>query len=138
MTITDYRGRRAAALDNGTLQIVVTEEGGYIAAVTDKETGVNPLWSPPWRTIEPSQYDRRRHPEYGADAESKLLSGILGHNLCVDIFGGPTETGAAAGLTVHGEAPVAPYELLLEGETLTQKATFPQAQLHFERTIRLA
>lgn len=137
MTNTDYRGRRAAALDNGTLQLIVTEEGGHIAAVIDTQTGVNPLWSPPWRTIEPSQYDRRRHPEYGADAESKLLSGILGHNLCVDIFGGPTETEAAAGLTVHGEAPVAPYELSGEGETLTQKATFPQAQLRFERTIRL-
>lgn len=132
-----YRGRRAQVLDNGILEIIVTVEGGHIAAVLDKATQVNPLWSPPWPTMEPSQYSRSKHPEYGSDAESKLLSGILGHNLCMNIFGGPSEAEAAAGMTVHGEASVAAYDVTVEGQTLTQRAVFPQAQLRFSRSIHL-
>ncbi len=137
MNDSTYRGRRVATLDNGTLQIVVTREGGHIAAVIDKATGVNPLWSPPWPSIEPSQYDRRKHPEYGADAESKLLAGIMGHNLCLDIFGGPSEAEAAAGMTVHGEASVVPYELEVREGALVEKGVLPQAQLRFSREIKL-
>jgi hypothetical protein len=137
MTETTYRNRRAYSLDNGTLEIFVTVEGGHIAAVSDKASGISPLWSPPWPSIEPSKYDRQKHPEYGADSESKLLSGILGHNLCLDIFGGPSEAEAAAGMTVHGEAPVAVYDIKPGGETLTQSATLQQAQLRFLREIRL-
>jgi hypothetical protein len=137
MSETLYRGRRAHALDNGTLEIIVTVEGGHIAAVTDKATQVNPLWSPPWPSLEPSRYDPVRHPEYGHDAESKLLAGILGHNLCMDFFGGPSEAEAAAGMTVHGEASVVGYDLNVQGDTLVQTAVFPQAQLRFARTLRL-
>jgi hypothetical protein len=138
MSETLYRGRRAHALDNGTLQIIVTVEGGHIAGVIDKTTQVNPLWSPPWPSIDPSQYDAARHPEYGHDAESKLLAGILGHNLCLDLFGGPSGSEAAAGMTVHGEASVAKYDLAVKGDKLTQRAVLPQSQLGFTRNIRLA
>jgi hypothetical protein len=137
MIETHYRGRRARTLENELLQIIVTCEGGHIAAVTDKTTKINPLWSPPWPSLEPSQYDAVKHPQYGANSESKLLAGIPGHNLCMDIFGGPSEAEAEAGMTVHGEASVAPYEITVKGEMLVQKATFPQAQLRFNRTIRL-
>jgi len=137
MSKTDYRGRRAHVLDNGTLEIIVTVEGGHIAAITDKASKINPLWTPPWPSIEPSQYDRARHPGYGENSESKLLAGILGHNLCMDIFGGTSEAETAAGMTVHGEASVAPYDIEVQGDTLTQKAVFPQAQLRFSRRIRL-
>jgi len=137
MSETQYRARRARTLENDLLQILVTVEGGHIAAVIDKTTKINPLWSPPWPSLEPSQYDPAKHPQYGADSESKLLAGILGHNLCMDIFGGPSEAEAAAGMTVHGEASVAAYEISVKGETLVQKAIFSQAQLRFTRTIRL-
>ncbi len=138
MNNTPYRGRRAVLLENGELQIIVTAEGGHIAAVVDKRTGVNPLWSPPWPTIEPSQYQRSKHPEYGDDSESKLLAGILGHNLCLDTFGTPSAAEAAAGMTVHGEASVAPYNVSVRGDTLTQTAVLAQAQLRFSRAIHLA
>jgi hypothetical protein len=137
MSETHYRGRRAYALDNGILEIIVTAEGGHIAAVRDKATRINPLWSPPWPSMEPSKYDRAQHPEYGNDSESKLLAGILGHNLCLGLFGGPSEAEAAAGLTVHGEASVAPYEITVQGDTLVQRTTLPQAQLRFTRELRL-
>ena len=137
MSETQYRGRRARTLENELLQITVTCEGGHIAAVVDKTTKINPLWSPPWPSLEPSQYSQAKHPQYGDNSESKLLAGILGHNLCLSIFGGPSDSEAAAGMTVHGEASVAPYELSVKSDTLVQKAAFPQAQLHFARTIRL-
>jgi hypothetical protein len=137
MSEAEYRGRRAHSLDNGTLEIVVTVEGGHIAAVRDKASGINPLWSPPWPSLEPSRYDPLRHPQYGGDAESKLLSGILGHNLCLGIFGGPSDAEAAAGMTVHGEASVAAYDVSVKGDTLTQRALFPQARIRFARRIEL-
>src|SRR5690242_122632 len=135
MSETVYRGRRACLIENGVLDLVVTIEGGHIAAVTDKTTKINPLWSPPWPSLEPSQYERAKHPQYGDNSESKLLAGIMGHNLCMDIFGGPSEAEAAAGMTVHGEASIVPYEITTEQGVLTQRATFPQAQLRFERRI---
>jgi hypothetical protein len=137
MNETLYRGRRARVLDNGILELVVTVEGGHIAAVTDKTTKVSPLWSPPWPSLEPSQYDRARHPQYGDNAESKLLAGILGHNLCLDLFGGPSDAETAAGMTVHGEASVVPYEIEIRGDSLVQSAVLPQAQLRVTRTLRL-
>lgn len=134
----EYRGRKAHAIENDHLQVVVSDEGGHIAAITDRASGANPLWAPPWPSIEPSSYDAARHPEYGLNSESKLLAGILGHNLCLDIFGGPSEEEAAAGLTVHGEASVAKYEFGGQGDSMTQQATFPIAQLRFARTLRLS
>jgi len=133
-----YRGRRATSIENELVRLTVLHEGGHIAEFLDKQSGVNPLWTPPWESIEPSTYNLQQHPEYGADAESKLLSGIMGHNLCMDIFGGPSAEEAAAGLTVHGEASVARYEVASTGSELTQRANLPQAQLRVERRIALA
>ena len=118
MAETTYRNRRAVQIENERVRLTVLVEGGHVAEILDKATGVNPLWTPPWPSIEPSDYDRARHPEYGADAESKLLAGIIGHNLCLDIFGGVSAKEAAAGLTVHGEASVAAYEITSSGAAL--------------------
>src|SRR5579862_2753930 len=107
-----YRGRRAHTIETEDLLVTILAEGGHVAEIADKRTGVNPLWTPPWPSIEPSSYDRARHPGYGEDAESKLLCGIMGHNLALDLFGGPSEAEAAAGLTVHGEGAVARYEIV--------------------------
>src|SRR3954463_13277467 len=107
MTEGLYRARRAVQMANDAIRVTVLVEGGHIAELLHKATGINPLWTPPWPSIEPSTYDRARHPEYGADAESKLLAGIMGHNLCMDFFGNPSAEEAAAGMTVHGEAAVA-------------------------------
>ena len=93
----EYRGRRAATIENDALRVTVLVEGGHIAEIFDKRSGVNPLWTPPWRSIEPSTYSRARHPEYGDGGDAMLLAGIMGHNLCLDIFGGPSDAEAAAG-----------------------------------------
>ena len=137
MSQTTYRGRRAAALENDSIRVVVLQEGGHIAAILDKDTGVNPLWTPPWPSMEPSAFGPQNHAEYGSDAESKLLAGIMGHNLCLDIFGGPSPEEAAAGISVHGEGSIAPYDISIQGAALVMRARFPLAQMDFERRIEL-
>jgi hypothetical protein len=134
---TEYRGRRALSIENDAIRVTVTIEGGHIAEILHKKTCVNPLWTPPWPSIEPSSYDPDKHPEYGGNAESKLLAGIMGHNLCLDVFGGPSPEEAAAGMTVHGEASVNPYDTGAERDTLVMQTTLAAAQLAFERRIRL-
>src|SRR5690349_7816411 len=106
MIETVFHGRRAIQIENDLTRVTFTVEGGHIAEILEKSTGVNPLWIPPWPSIEPSTYSASKHPEYGGDSESRLLSGIMGHNLCLDLFGPPSEDEAAAGLPVHGEAGV--------------------------------
>jgi hypothetical protein len=137
MPETTYRHRHAVSIENSHLRLTVLKEGGHIAEILDKQSGVNPLWTPPWQSIEPSTYDRQTHPGYGADSESKLLAGIMGHNLCVDIFGSPSDEEAAAGLTVHGEASVVAYEITAGEDHLVQHAKLPQAQLEVERRVKL-
>lgn len=138
MTFVSYRGRRAAKLENDFLRVTVLKEGGHIAEILDKATGINPLWTPPWPSIEPSAYDYAVHTEYGGAVDASLLAGIMGHNLCLDIFGGPSDAEAAAGLPVHGEASLVRYELEQSGSTLVQRARLPLTNLRIERTIRLA
>ena len=133
-----YHGRRAASIENESVRVTVLAEGGHIAEVFDKQTGVNPLWTPPWPSIEPSTYDPALHRDtYGAGAEAILLAGIMGHNVCLDIFGGPSIEEAASGLTVHGDAPVAPYAISVSDDGLRLGALLPLAQIRFERFITL-
>jgi hypothetical protein len=132
-----YLGRRAASIENADLRVTVLEEGGHIAEIFDKAAGVNPLWSPPWATIEPSAYADTGAAMYGGGTDGPLLAGIMGHNLCLDIFGPPSEEEAKAGLTAHGEGSVAPYELTVRGQELIARAHFPIARLEFERHIVL-
>jgi hypothetical protein len=94
--------------------VTVLKEGGHIAEILDKRSAVNPLWIPPWPSIEPSIYDPQKHPEYGTATDAKLLAGIMGHNLCLDMFGGPSEEEFQAGITPHGEGSVVPYEITEE------------------------
>lgn len=137
MTESAYRGRRAAVFENDHLRVTVLREGGHIAEILDKQSGVNPLWTPPWPSIEPSVYDRATHPEYGAGAEAKLLAGIMGHNLCLDVFGGPSTEEAAAGITVHGEGSVLPYDIAESAGGIVMRVRLRLAGLKFERRLEL-
>lgn len=137
MKRTTFHGRQAFEIENTQLRVTVTEEGGHVAEILHKAKGVNPLWVPPWPSIEPSTYDPNRHPGYGGNSESKLLTGIMGHNLCLDLFGGPTDEEAAAGMTVHGEASVVKYSFEAVPGGLRQACEMPMAQLAFERRLTL-
>ena len=132
-----YRGRRAATIENANLRVTVLEEGGHIAEIFDKATGVNPLWTPPWKTIEPSEYGPSHVDAYGSGSDGRLLAGIMGHNLCLDIFGPPTDEEAKAGISAHGEGSVVPYELTVTGDDLVARAQFALTGLEFERQLLL-
>ncbi|HEX4230235.1 MAG TPA: hypothetical protein VHZ07_16285 [Bryobacteraceae bacterium] len=133
-----YRNRRAVSIENDRIRVIATEEGGHLAEILHKPTNVNPLWTPPWPSIEPSTYNRQQHPDYGFDEEAPLLAGILGHNICLDTFGAPSPEEAAAGMPVHGEAPVAPYQISSADKWIELQATLPKAQLKFKRRISVA
>lgn len=132
-----FRGRRAASIENRDLRLTVVEGGGHIAEVFHKASGVNPLWIPPWPSIEPSDYVASKDTTYGASVESRLLAGIMGHNLCLDIFGGPSDEEYAAGLQPHGEASLATYELDTGSSEIRMAATLPQSSLQVERHLQL-
>ncbi len=131
MRPVQYLGRRAYQWENDVLRVTVVAGGGHVAEIVHKASGVNPLWTPPWKTIDPMTYSPEKHPEYGAPPEARLLSGILGHNWCVDFFGPPSEEEARAGCDVHGEASIVYFD-----EDL--KAHMPLSQLNVQRKIELA
>ena len=132
-----FRGRRAHRIENDDLRVTVLEGGGHIAEVLDKRSGISPLWIPPWPSIEPGDYIAEGDRVYGASVESQLLSGIMGHNLCLDIFGGPSAQEQAAGLQPHGEASVASYEWRANGAAMQGTATLPESRLRVEREMEL-
>jgi len=137
-TSHSYRGRRAASIANEFLRVTVLAEGGHIAEVFDLETGINPLWTPPWTSIEPSAFDPSVHGHaYGEGTDGRLLAGIMGHNLCLDLFGGPSCDEATAGLTAHGEGSVAIYDVTGDARALVMRTTLPLARIRFERRIEL-
>ena len=138
MATARYRGRRAATLENDHLRLTVLESGGHIAEVHHKPTGVNPLWTPPWPSIDSTSYDRDRHAIYGSGVDASLLAGIMGHSLCLDIFGGPSADEAEAGLPVHGEVSTLRFELQQVDGDIVMDAQLPLARLQFERRIHLS
>jgi hypothetical protein len=137
MAATTFQGRRAVTIENDQVRLTLLVEGGHIAEFLDKRSGVNPLWIPHWPSIEPSQFGPAHHGTFGAGADGKLLAGIMGHNLCLDIFGAPTDAEARAGLTVHGEGSVVTYRASERHGVLSAEADFPSARLKFSRWIAL-
>jgi len=137
VTTTFFKGRRAARLENDSLRVTVLEEGGHIAEVFDKRAGVSPLWVPHWTSIEPSTFSPGQHGNFGTGTDARLLAGIMGHNLCLDLFGGPSAEEALAGFTAHGEASVDRYHVTESANELVQELTLPKAQLKFERSVQL-
>jgi hypothetical protein len=132
-----YRGRRARFIENEHLRVSVLEEGGHVAEILDKATGVNPLWTPVWPSVEPSAFDPARHTGFGNGPDARLLAGIMGHSLCLDIFGGPSAEEAQGGLTVHGEGSVAPYHLDVRQDEIVARAHLALAGLRIERHLAL-
>lgn len=137
MTQVIFNGRRAAQIENDLLRVTVLEEGGHIAEVFDKRAGVNPLWIPHWTSVEPSAFGPEQYDQFGTGPDAKLLVGIMGHNLCLDLFGSPSPEEAASGLTVHGESSVERYDMSETAKGLLLQVMLPLAQLNFTRSIQL-
>jgi len=144
---TKWHGREAYTLGNGVLQTVTLTGGGHIAEIRFTDGSglptLNPLWVPPWKGIEPYQYSARYHAKrYGPTLEGKLLSGIAGHNICLDYFGPPSQAESAQGLSTHGEAPSLKWrkssQHLGAGRvSLTLSVRLSESGLEFSRAIAL-
>ena len=119
------------------LHVALLEEGGHIAAIVDQASGVNPLWQPPWPSIEPSAFDAKHEALYGSGADARLLAGIMGHNLCLDIFGGPSDAEAAAGLPPMAKPPLSAIGSKAPAGRRSLTATCPLAQMVVQRQVEL-
>lgn len=135
---TTFNGRQAWRFDTGALCLTMLRGGGHIAGLEHRDApGLNPLWAPVWKGLEPWQYDAKKHrSRYGL----RLLGSIAGHNLCLGWFGDPSAEEAAAGMEVHGEAPVARWKRLAQsvgpsGLSLTVGCALPVSQMVFTRTL---
>ncbi len=142
-----FHGRRAVTVENERIAVTTTLGGGHIASVVMKGgpgAGVNPLWTPIWPTIEPSDFKPAEHEAvYGKPPEGKLLASILGQNICLDFFGPPSSEETAVGIVSHGEGPVVMWEVAGGGAeadrvTLVCRATLFAAQMTVKRTITLS
>ncbi len=136
-----FRGRRAVCLANGNLEVMVLPGGGHIASVRLRGSDVNPLWEPPWKTMEPADYEPEKHAFYGP-SEGRLLASLAGHSLCLDHFGELSAAEVAAGGYFHGEAPNLTWKTLDRGTGhdscwLTYGIELPEASINFRRTISL-
>lgn len=138
----EYGGRAAWSLDNGVLRVTMLAGGGHLAEIRltgGEEESLNPLWQPPWATIEPESYEREAHRDvYGAGASSRTLAGAVGHTLAVDYWGRPSDAEFAAGMSAHGEAAFRTWELDSAAKTrITASVEMPEAGLRVRRSIRL-
>lgn len=134
-----FRNRQGWKMDNGALSLFLMAGGGHIAELGLKDRpGINPLWEPIWKGIEPWHYKPAMNAAYGA----KLLAAISGHNLCLGHFGDPSPDEARAGLGPHGEAPVMRWRAFRKSASaktirLTCGCDLPIAGMRFERTLTM-
>ena len=123
--------------------VSVLEGGGHICDLNlNACTGVNPLWRPPWATIDPFKYTCAKHARtYGEPPDGRLLAGIAGHSLSFDHFGPPSPEETTAGLTTHGEAPALKWDVQKYAKSpkpyLQYGLTLPEARIRFSRRLTL-
>lgn len=145
---TNWHDREAYSLGNDLLRLVILTGGGHIVELRFAESSgfptMNPLWIPPWKTIEPYKYRLEIHAaRYGSPATGgRLLSGIAGHNICMDLFGSPSQEEAKLGYPNHGEAAACRWrksklQLSAHQVNLQLSVSLPIAGLEFDRVIRL-
>jgi hypothetical protein len=135
-----FLNRDAWAVQGPKLRVTILKSGGHVGEITLREQGaVNPLWIQSRPTIEPDQFDPARHGKiYGGGVEARLLSGLVGHNLCFPFWGNPSATEGRAGMTYHGEAGITRWKQDNAGDdTLTVSAEFPESRTRFVRTVRV-
>ncbi|MGA7622902.1 MAG: hypothetical protein WCA91_04925 [Candidatus Acidiferrales bacterium] len=136
-------GRSGYRLSAPWGHVSLLEGGGHICELNLKECdGVNPLWRPPWKTIDPQRYDAAKHSRtYGPLPDGRLLAGIAGHNLSFDHFGPPSKEEIAAGHSTHGEAPSVKWKFNKASgastTTLCASALLPEAQIRLARQMSL-
>ena len=117
--------------------------GGHICQFESyKHPGINPLWRPQWKTIDPDRFSLDTDlEEFGPMPDGRLLAGIAGHSISFDYFGPPSAEEIAAGLSTHGEAPSVRWQITSEHfdeqPSVEYGAVLPSAQIDFKRVLRI-
>ncbi|MBI84438.1 MAG: hypothetical protein CMJ81_14685 [Planctomycetaceae bacterium] len=137
-----FQNRDAWKLENDRLRVSILEGGGHIAEIVLKTAAgesVSPLWVPPWPSIDPSTFDADKHSTiYGSNSEASLLAGIMGHNLCFNFWGAPSEAEFRAGMSFHGEVSILKAQKLTQtGTELTHRLDLARSGTTITRTLRL-
>ena len=136
-------GRSGCRLTAPWGHVSVLQGGGHICELNLNECdGLNPLWRPQWKTIDPYKYRAARHARtYGPLPDGRLLAGIAGHNLSFDYFGPPSKEEIAAGHSTHGEAPSVKWQFRKAPASLSATlhcgAWLPEGQIKFAREISI-
>ena len=141
-----WKGRNATRLTNGVVELIALTGGGHLAGLrfleADGRSSQNVLWEAPWATYDPVPGPSEELLQmYGPASVSKFMAGYTGHSLCLDYFGEPSAEEAASGLGLHGETPVAQWNVTsptqVERPYCRWNVRLPAAQLTFEREVRL-
>jgi hypothetical protein len=138
MAQSSFHNRPCWTIENSDTRVSVMKSGGHIAELVLQNTPyLNPLWVPDRPTIDSDQYDPAIHgATYGEAPEAKLLSGLLGHNLCFPYWGDPSKAEHAAGMTYHGETNIVQWqEIQHSDDSLVVTALLPNSLLRFTRTL---
>jgi hypothetical protein len=140
--VYQFENRDAWKLENEHLRVSILRGGGHIVEIVLKTAAgdsVNPLWVPPWPSIDPWTFDVDKHGSiYGTNSEATLLSGIMGHNLCFDFWGAPSEAEFQAGMSYHGEVSILTAEKVAQTESyLTHRLDLTQSGTAITRTMTL-
>ncbi len=139
-----YHKRSVWQIENPELRVTITQVGGHIAEILLKAKGdLNPLWLQDRPTIDPTEYVPERHEKtYGGGSSARLMSGLMGHNLCFPYWGNPSDSEYKAGMTFHGETGIVRWKRI-DGQQkgdksfLTVSADLPESKTRFTRTIGL-
>lgn len=131
-----WKGREAARLSNGVVELTALTKGGHLAEFRFLERNGPPsqnvFWEAPWMASEPTE---------NRAEELSQTAGFTGHGVCLDYFGAPSAEEAAAGLPIHGEAAAAHWNATMPMDTeeiaCQWNVQLPVAQLMFARKIRL-
>ena len=129
-----FLGRDAVQLENDTLRVTLLVEGCHIAEIFHKQAAISPLWVPPWSQTNHLS-DATLRAEYGQDRH--FLAGVMGHHICLDMFGEPSETERSAGFELHGEASVVAYDCSIADGRIHASAHLKQSSLRLLRSIQL-
>ena len=95
------KGRPAVVLSNGKIELTVTLSGASLAnlALLEDPNRFSPYWNPA-RAVRL------------ADGSSANSGSLLGHFLCLDGFGAPSQEEVKAGYPFHGEASGRRFEII--------------------------
>jgi hypothetical protein len=138
MSLTTFENRPAWQIQSDDIRVTVMQCGGHVAETAYRPSEVNPLWIQDRPTIDADQYDPLIHGAvYGDDGEGKLISGLLGHNLCLPYWGLPSAAEFRRGMTCHGEPNTVRWlEQLHTADRLHLRVTLPESGLRLDRTLR--